>query len=75
MKVYDIKWDLEDEELNVMEEKRKNNIIKSLPYEVEIPNTLLVGYDGTNFETYYPDISDWLAKKFSCDHYGFKISK
>lgn len=75
MRAINIEWDLKDEELNIMEEKRRNDIIKSLPYEVEIPNTLLVGYDRTNFETYYPDISDWLAKTFNCDHWRFEVTE
>lgn len=67
MKVFDIKWDLED-----LEDKELKN---TLPIEIEIPNNLLDGYNGTNFETYYPDISDWLAREFKCDHWGFEISK
>lgn len=50
MKIFNIKWDLENEEFK-----------KTLPTEIEILDSLLDGYNGTNFETYYPDISDWLA--------------
>lgn len=63
MKATSIKWDTNKEEL------------KTLPTEIEIPKNLLNGYDGTNFETYYSDISDWLSNKFGCDHYGFEITR
>lgn len=63
MKAINIKWDANKKEL------------KTLPTEIEIPYNLLNGYDGTNFETYYPDISDWLTNKFSYDHYGFEITQ
>lgn len=63
MKATNIKWDT-DGDMEVFE---------SLPTEVEIPDNFLEGYDGTNFDTYYPDISDWLSDEYGFCHFGFDI--
>ena len=63
MKAINIKWDT-DGDMEVLE---------SLPTEVEIPDNLLEGYDGTNFDTYYPDISDWLSDEYGFCHDGFEL--
>ena len=64
MKAVNIKWDT-DENMEALDE---------LPTEVEIPDNLLEGYDGTNFDTYYPDISDWLSDEFGFCHFGFELA-
>ena len=63
MKAINIKWDT-DGDMEVFE---------SLPTEVEIPDNLLEGYNGTNFDTYYPDISDWLSDEYGFCHFGFEL--
>ena len=61
MKAVNIRWDVDYKEQ-----------LKDLPTEIEIPSNLLNGYDGA-FDTYYPDISDWLSNEFGFCHYGFEL--
>ena len=63
MKAVNIKWDTDGD----------MNIFENLPTEVEIPDNILEGYDGTNFDTYYSDISDWLSNEYEFCHFGFEL--
>ena len=75
-KVVTIKWDFNDEEWNdTVTISTKKTIFEHLPKEVSIPEKLLAGYDGTNFDTYYPDVSDWLTNKYGFNHFGFELKK
>lgn len=74
LKAINIKWDTSDEEWNdTLTSSMINAIADNLPTEVNIPEELIKGYDGTNLDTYYPDISDWLSDKYGFCHYGFEI--
>ena len=74
MKAVNIKWDTNDEEWeDTLTADIVNVLVDNLPTEVEIPNNLLEGYDGTNFDTYYSDISDWLSDQFGFCHFGFEL--
>lgn len=74
MKAVNIKWDTNDEEWeDTLTADIVNVLVDNLPTEVEIPNNLLEGYDGTNFNTYYSDISDWLSDQFGFCHFGFEL--
>lgn len=75
-KAVNIKWDFSDEAWDdTVTTGTKKIIFEPLPKEVSIPEKLLAGYDGTNFDTYYPDISDWLTDKYGFDHFEFEIKK
>ena len=71
-KVVNIKWDFYDDTVTI---STKKTIFEHLPKEVSIPEKLLAGYDGTNFDTYYPDVSDWLTNKYGFNHFGFELKK
>lgn len=64
MKAINIQWDTDGEDIKEL----------NLPTEVEIPDYLLDGYDGTNIETYCQDISDWLSDKYGFCHFGFEVA-
>lgn len=64
MKAVNIKWDTD----------KNMEALDKLPTEIEIPDNLLKGYDGTNFDTYYSDISDWLSDEFGFCHFGFELA-
>lgn len=74
LKAINIKWDTSDEEWNdTLTSSMINAIADNLPTEVNIPEELIKGYDGTNLDTYYSDISDWLSDKYGFCHCGFEI--
>ena len=52
-----------------------NAISANLPTEVNIPEELIKGYDGTNLDTYYSDISDWLSDKYGFCQFGFEVKE
>lgn len=74
MRAINIKWDANDEEWeDTMTADIVDVLVDNLPTEVEIPNNLLEGYDGTNSDTYYSDISDWLSNEYGFCHFGFEL--
>lgn len=76
VKATNIRWDANDEEWNdTLTASMVSTIFDSLPTEVEIPEKLIKGYDGTNLDTYYSDISDWLSDKYGFCHFGFELIK
>ena len=75
MKAINIKWDTNDEEWeDTITADIVDVLVDNLPTEVEIPNNLLEGYDSTNFDTYYSDISDWLSNEYGFCHFGFELA-
>lgn len=76
MKAVDIKWDVVDEAKDMTKEE-VDEILKTLPTEVEIPKHLFETSEKieieTEFDYYYPDISDWLSNEFGFCHYGFEV--
>ena len=62
MKVINIKWDADDGE---MSQKEINEILATLPTEVEIPHWI----DSDDHE----DVGNWLTEEYGYCHYGFKI--
>lgn len=66
MKAVNIQWDKDDEEWSELPASAVDRY--NLPTEVEIPEYLLDGYDGTNLEIFCPDISDWLSDKYGFCH-------
>ena len=76
MRAINIKWDTNDEEWeDTITADIVDVLVDNLPTEVEIPNNLLEGYDGTNFDIYYSDISDWLSNEYGFCHFGFELVK
>ena len=74
MRAINIKWDTNDEEWeDTITADIVDVLVDNLPTEVEIPNNLLEGYDNTNFDTYYLDISDWLSNEYGFCHFGFEL--
>lgn len=74
MRAINIKWDTNDEEWeDTIIADIVDLLVDNLPTEVEIPNNLLEEYDGTNFDTYYSDISDWLSNEYGFCHFGFEL--
>ena len=74
MRAINIKWDTNDEEWeDTITADIVDVLVDNLPTEVEIPNNLLEEYDGTNFDTYYSDISDWLSNEYGFCHFGFEL--
>lgn len=65
MKATNIKWDTDDEDV----------LACNLPTEVEIPDDIMKGYDGTNLDVYCSDISDWLSDEYGFCHFGFELIK
>ena len=74
MKAVNIQWDKDDEEWAELPASVVDELVDNLPTEVEIPEYLLDGYDGTNIETYCQDISDWLSDRYGFCHFGFEIA-
>ena len=72
MKATNIKWDVTDGTEDMTQEEM-NEILETLPTEVEIPNHLVKDYEENEYDYYYPDISDWLSNEFGFCHYGFEI--
>ena len=70
MKAVNIKWDVTDAD---MTDEEREGVLAGLPTEIEIPEELVKGYDGTNLDTYYPNISDWLSNEYGWCHYGFGL--
>lgn len=66
MKAVNIKWDVTDDTKDMTQEEI-NEILETLPTEVEIPNSLIEN------SCYSEDISDWLSDKFGFCHYGFEL--
>lgn len=76
LKAINIKWDTSDEEWNdTLTSSMVNEIAANLPTEVNIPEELIKDYDGTNLDTYYSDISDWLSDKYGFCHFGFEVKE
>ena len=61
MKAINIEWDVTDED---MTQEEMDEILETLPTEVEIPDYLAEEYE----DDYEDDISDWLS-----DEFGFCI--
>lgn len=74
MKAINIKWDVTDSTKDMTQDEI-NEILQTLPVEVEIPNYMIEDYKDEDFDYYYLDISDWLSNEFGFCHYGFEIEK
>ena len=70
MKAKNIKWDVTDGTEDMTQEEM-NEILETLPTEVEIPNHLVEDYE----DGYDEEISDWLSDEFGFCHYGFEIEQ
>ena len=74
MKAVNIKWDVTDGEEDMTQEEI-NDILETLPTEVEIPDYLVEDYKEDDFDYYYSDISDWLSNEFAFCHHGFELTE
>ena len=72
MKAVNIKWDVTDDTKDMTQEEM-NEVLKTLPTEVKIPNHLVEDYKEDEYDYCYPDISDWLSNEFGFCHYGFEL--
>ena len=57
MRAVNIKWDVTDGTEDMTQEEI-NDILETLPTEVEIPDYLVEDYKEDDFDYYYSDISD-----------------
>ena len=73
MKAVNIKWDVTDGAED-MTKKDMDEILLTLPTEVEIPDYLTTD-DEDDFDYYYSDISDWLSNEFAFCHHGFELTE
>ena len=74
MRAVNIKWDVTDATEDMTQEEI-NDILKTLPTEVEIPDYLVEDYKEDDFDYYYSDISDWLSNEFAFCHHGFELTE
>ena len=74
MRAVNIKWDVTDGTEDMTQEEI-NDILETLPTEVEIPDYLVEDYKEDDFDYYYSDISDWLSNEFAFCHYGFELTE
>lgn len=67
MKAINIKWDVTDGAEDMTQEKI-NEILDSLPTEIEVPN-----YLGDDEDEFLDNVSDWLSDEFGFCHDGFEL--
>ena len=60
MKAVNIKWDVTDGDMELLEE---------LPTEVEIPDYLITDDEDDLLD----DVSDWLSDEYGFCHFGFEL--
>ena len=68
MRAINIEWDVADED---MTQEEMDEILETLPTEVEIPNYLAEEYE----DGYEDDISDWLSDEFGFCVCEFEIEE
>lgn len=67
MKAINIKWDVIDGAEDMTKEEM-DEILSTLPTEVEIPSYLITDEDDS-----LEDISDWLSDEYGFCHFGFDL--
>lgn len=67
MKAINIKWDVTDGAEDMTKEEM-DEILSTLPTEVEIPSYLITDEDDS-----LEDISDWLSDEYGFCHNGFEL--
>lgn len=67
MKAINIKWDVTDSAEDMTKEEM-DEILSTLPTEVEIPSYLITDEDDS-----LEDISDWLSDEYGFCHFGFDL--
>lgn len=72
MKAVNIKWDVTDRTEDMTKEDM-DEILLTLPTEVEIPDNLIDYDKDFDEDYYYSDISDWLSDEYGFCHNGFDL--
>lgn len=72
MKAVNIKWDVTDRTEDMTKEDM-DEILLTLPTEVEIPDNLIDDDKDFDEDYYYSDISDWLSDEYGFCHNGFDL--
>ena len=72
MKAINIKWDVTDGAEDITKEDM-DEILLTLPTEVEIPDNLIDDDKDFDEDYYYSDISDWLSDEYGFCHFGFEL--
>lgn len=72
MKAVNIKWDVTDGAEDITKEDM-DEILLTLPTEVEIPDNLIDDDKDFDEDYYYSDISDWLSDEYGFCHFGFEL--
>ena len=72
MKAINIKWDVTDGAEDMTKEDM-DEILSTLPTEVEIPDNLIDNNEDFDEDYYYSDISDWLSNEYGFCHFGFEL--
>lgn len=72
MKAVNIKWDVTDGAEDMTKEDM-DEILSTLPTEVEIPDNLIDDDEDFDEDYYYSDISDWLSDEYGFCHFGFEL--
>ena len=72
MKAVNIKWDVTDGAEDMTKEDM-DEILLTLPTEVEIPDNLIDDNKDFDEDYYYSDISDWLSDEYGFCHNGFDL--
>ena len=72
MKAVNIKWDVTDGTEDMTKEDM-DEILSTLPTEVEIPDNLIDNNEDFDEDYYYSDISDWLSDEYGFCHDAFEL--
>ena len=72
MRAVNIKWDVTDGAEDITKEDI-DEILLTLPTEVEIPDNLIDDDKDFDEDYYYSDISDWLSDEYGFCHFGFEL--
>ena len=72
MRAVNIKWDVTDGTEDMTKEDM-DEILSTLPAEVEIPDNLIDNNEDFDEDYYYSDISDWLSDEYGFCHDGFEL--
>ena len=72
MKAINIKWDVTDGAEDITKEDI-DEILLTLPTEVEIPDNLIDDDKDFDEDYYYSDISDWLSDEYGFCNFGFEL--
>lgn len=70
MKAVNIKWDITDGVADMTKEEM-DEVLSTLPTEVEIPDHLIVG----DIDDLYDGVSDWLSDEYGFCHFGFDLTE